>query len=186
MKKLIFLIALGSISSLAIAQDKCSQVIQLLDQVKDACQAYPPQDYCNIFVGQAISDMYQIDDFKLSASPTGFYDANSIVLNLFTTWSANWQNLGTADSQDVLNAAQNVANSNKCVIAVWRNPNPSNPGHICLILPGQLTASGTWGLNVPNSANFAMNAPANNYVCDKLSKAFRANAAPAVYLFVHN
>lgn len=185
MKKNLLLFALLFMTRALFAQDKCTQVIAILDKVNNACQAYPPQEYCNVFVGQAISDMFGIDDFKQNGSATGFYDANTIVTNLFTIWSDKWENLGTGDSQDALGKAQDAANSNRCVIAVWQNPTSGAPGHLALILPGQLSASTSWGLNVPNAANFAMNAPSLNFVCDKLSRGFGADKMGSVILFVH-
>lgn len=164
-------------------EDKCTQMLSVLDKVKDACQRYPPQDYCNVFVGQATNDVYGFNDFNSITSPTGYFDANTIVTMLFTTLSDKWDNIGACDKQATLTAGQDYANSNHCVVAVWKNPDPKKSGHICLVLPGSLSA-GWGGMMVPNAANFAMDAPQLNFVCKRLSGAFSSDKKASVFLFV--
>lgn len=167
--------------------DKCAQVLQVLDKVKEACQAYPPQDYCNVFVGEATHVIYGIDDFVSPGSPTGYYQANTIAELLMTDLSTRWDNIGNCNDPNALKTAQLDANSNRCVIAIWRNNGSSGGGHghVSLILPGNLMLSSSWGLSVPNAANFSLGGDTNNYVCDKLSKAFSKEKIKDVLLYVH-
>lgn len=188
-KQLLVLIFTGSFFA-AVAQDKCIEAIAVLDKVKDACERFPAAAHCNVFVGRAVKEMYGIDDFVNSAGPSGFLLANQVVSKLFIELSDKWENLGACDSQDALDSAQAAANSNRCVIAAWQNPDNAQPGHVALILPGQQKKG--WvnaqllpnGMMVPNAANFAQGAPNQNFICDRLSGAFGFSKRSAVFLFV--
>lgn len=170
--------------------DYCTKVFQVLyDVQKNACSAsdqFPAQENCNVFVGKAVNEIYGITDFISNTSPSDYYIANDIVDLLFTSLSAKWELIGTCDQQETLTKAQSIANSNRCVIAVWKNPNPSPKahGHVCLLLPGTLKL-GWKDMQVPNAANFSQGNPNLNFVCDKLSGAFGREKRNAVFLFVH-
>jgi hypothetical protein len=173
------------ITASAQYKDKCNDVLKVLDKVRDACEAYPPQDYCNIFVGSAVKDIYGIDDFVAKGLPTGYYRANKIADLLSSDLSDKWENLGTCDNQDVLNKAQNDANSNRCVIAIWKDKSSDTAhGHIALILPGNLKA-GWRDMMVPNSANFSLGTDIHNFVCGGLSGAFGYEKRNSIILYVH-
>jgi hypothetical protein len=49
--------------------------------------------------------------------------------------------------------AQALANEGNFVIAGWINPNPNEPGHVCVVRPGNTVVSGKWGPGVPMVAN---------------------------------
>jgi hypothetical protein len=184
-KKCLLILSLFVILKVyAQTDDKCVQVLKLLDKVKNACEAYPPSDYCNIFVGEAVQEIYGIDDFADAGSATGYRSANAIADLLLT--NNKWTLIGTCKKQDILDAAQNDANSNRCVIAVWKNGSGNSAhGHISIILPGALK-TGWNGMMVPNAANFSLGTDQHNFVCDRLSGAFSYDKRNSVFLYVHN
>ena len=92
--------------------------------------------------------------------------------------------LGKASEQKTLTEAQGYANVKKAVIAVYETS--SGSGHVAFILPGTLTASGSWGLNCPNSASFLLNKPSSSYVSQPLSFAFNAQLKDKVLLYGRN
>jgi hypothetical protein len=164
-------------------RDFCKEVLKVLDSTRNVCERFPASDHCNVFVGKAVQEIYNIDDF-VNSSPSGFYIANQIVDRLFVELSAKWRLIGTCEKQTTLDSAQLFSNSNRCVIAAWKNPVATKPGHVCLILPGKLKQG--WGdMQVPNAANFAQEAPQNNFVCDRLSGAFSKDKRTQVFIFVH-
>ncbi len=69
-----------------------------------------------------------------------------------------------------LTQAQQLANEKKAVVAVYQNAN--SVGHVALVLPGNLEASGSWGLSVPNAASFFLPEPSRSFVNKGLSFAF--------------
>jgi hypothetical protein len=131
---------------------------------------------CNRFVGKALRRVYNVDDF--GPDEKGEYlDANTIAGYLAT--SDKWIFLGSADSQKVLNEAEEYANQGKALVAV-KSDDPN--GHVALILPGDLSASNTWnGLRCPNSASFFLKHPEKSYVGKKLSYAFDSPVGVKIY-----
>ncbi|WP_121356813.1 hypothetical protein [Flavisolibacter nicotianae] len=185
MRKLCLFTLLSFVSLFLYAQteDKCTQVLAVLDKTKGVCEQTPATENCNVFVARVVKEIYGIGDFESSASGSGYLSANQIADRLFIELSDKWENLGSCDQQQVLDNAQNIANSNRCVVAVWRNPDDKKHGHVAIILPGK--QQGGWnGMKVPNAANFAQDTIANNFVCDKLSKAFAFNKIKQVFIFV--
>jgi hypothetical protein len=130
---------------------------------------------CNRFLGKALKSVYGISDFDVA--PNDYMLANDIAIYVATN-PDKWTSLGTADSQDALDQAAGYANLQKAVIAV--HPGTGH-GHVALVLPGALTPSGNWGLNVPNSASFFQNKPKQSYVGRGLSYAFTAPAGVTIY-----
>jgi hypothetical protein len=122
---------------------------------------------CNRFTGEALADIYGIDDFKDPTRQGEYLSAN--LIETFVATSKNWVPLGDADDQRALDEAAQAANQHRAVIAVKMG---EHHGHVAIILPGELAKSTNWGLNVPNSACFFLGKPAEAYVGDKLSKAF--------------
>lgn len=122
---------------------------------------------CNRFTGQALADVYGVPDFKDPTHPGQYLSAN--LIETYVATSKNWVRLGGADDQSALNEAAAAAEQGRAVIAVKMG---ENHGHVAIILPGSLTKSPSWNLNVPNSACFFLGKPGESYVGDKLSKAF--------------
>jgi hypothetical protein len=132
-----------------------------------ACQE-PIDDIspCNRFLARALKRVYGITDFD---KPNGqFMTANEIAAFVKLN-TDKWTDLGSATTQTALTEAAGQANVKKAIIAVLSGePN----GHVALVLPGQLTASGQWKLNVPNSASFFLKNPQKSYIGKGLSFAF--------------
>lgn len=171
----------------SFGQDICTKIDNVVLKTEDVCHRYPsPMDNCNIFIGLAAQDIFNVNDFSDNNSPSGFSSANDIVDRLFTDLSDKWTLIGTCVNQDVLTTAQDDANNNLFVIAVWKNPNPgpSGHGHIAIVLPGKLE-SGWSGKMVPNAANFSQD-PGLNFVCKRLSGAFKIEKIKDVFVFVRN
>lgn len=131
---------------------------------------------CNTFLGKAMQKVYHIDDFFQSGS-TSYLSANQIVG--YVENSDNWIFLGEADNQETLTNAQGYANLGKAVIAVIYNN--KTHGHVCLIMPGNLSYSKDWKLNCPNSASFFLNKIDKSYVGQKLSYAFKQPVGVKIY-----
>jgi hypothetical protein len=100
----------------------------------------------------------------------------------FLKQSSAWESLGPAYTQSTLTQAQQMANEKKAVVAVYQNAN--SVGHMALIIPGQLEASGSWGLNVPNAASFFLPEPSRSFVNKGLSFAFTKNMLKDVTIYV--
>jgi len=140
-----------------------------------------PNTPCNEFLGKALKRVYGIKDFD---KPGGRY----MVANEMATYVAvntdQWTLLGKGSEQSALNSAQGYANVKKAVIAVYSNP--GGPGHVVLILPGTLTASGSWGLLCPNSASFFINKPDKAYIGKSINYAFDPGIKDKVLLYGRN
>jgi len=137
----------------------------------------PEQDRspCNFFASNLLERGWGFTDFKNEGE---YKSANQIAEFLYS--DANWRALGSGDSQSTLTKAQEYANEGYPVFAVFTgNPN----GHITIIIPGSLAASGSWGLNVPNSASFRLDSITLTYVGKRLSTSFRASDKSMVMLY---
>lgn len=136
----------------------------------------PPNTPCNTFAAKALKRVYNVSDFDRQGG--GFLTANEIA-DYLIIHTEQWTFLGLASSQKVLDEAQGFANLKKPVVAVL--PNASEHGHIALILPGTVQASGNWKLNCPNSASFFLNKPSKSYVSKHLGFAFAEPAGVKIY-----
>lgn len=136
---------------------------------------------CNIFVGESLKKVYLIDDFY-SKKLNRYLLANEIADFLNT--SGIWTKLGNCNDQNALKEAQGYANLKKAVVAVLKDV--TGQGHIALVLPGDLSWSPSWGLNVPNSASFFLNRKDKSYIDKKLSEAFLAAKKAEVLLYGRN
>jgi hypothetical protein len=94
-----------------------------------------------------------------------------------------WNDLGTADKQEVLSSAKQFADDGRLVVAVWQNPDPTAPGHVVLIGPGPLTFSGNWGLQTPVSASFSLNQPQKAFLGQPLACAFGSDKNAAIHIW---
>lgn len=111
----------------------------------DACRlAAPDRDgfadnsACNVFVGGAMARIYHLEGF--TAPDGSFLKANSIAALLPTT--NGWVDLGAADDQSVLGAAQSAANQGAPVLAVWANPVSGELGPLRRLFPLHPTRAG--------------------------------------------
>src|SRR5690606_8627590 len=101
---------------------------------------------CAQYSGKSVQTVYKVNDFY-SSQQDRYMQVVEIVD--FLKSSNQWKMLGHAYQQDVLKEAQGRANSKKAVIAVYQDDDDAS--HLAVILPGELHASGSWGLQVPNS-----------------------------------
>jgi hypothetical protein len=178
------LVAAGAIATIPPSKGDNSWQADVQHMLSEfmACQTpIDDQSPCNVFLGRALQRVYGISDFTDSARPGGYMSANQIAT--YVTVDSKWTSLGNASSQANLTQAQGYANLMKAIIATYTAP---GNGHVCLILPGMLQASGSWGLNVPNSASFFLNNPMASYVGGPLSKAFSADKKGNVNLYGRN
>lgn len=136
---------------------------------------------CSEFSGRILQTVYKLNDFY-QPQEKRFMNVAEIIA--FLQDSKSWTMLGHAYQQDVLNQAQQYANSKKAVIAVY--PGANGVGHVALILPGELQPSGSWGLSVPNSASFLTMDPAKSYVGKGLSYAFTKHHLKDLVIFARN
>jgi hypothetical protein len=122
---------------------------------------------CSSFVGESLKVVYKVDDFYNKKA--GRYMTTAEISEYLKT-SGSWSSLGQSYDQQVLDRAGDLANSRKAVVAVYNNA--SNIGHAVLITPGEMTASGSWGLKVPAAASFFVIEPAKSFTDKGLSFAF--------------
>lgn len=133
---------------------------------------------CSSFISESLAKVYKVNAFysdKLKRH-LHIYEISKSMID-----GGQWTLLGHAYEQKALNEAQQNANANKAVIAVYTTA--SGGKHIALILPGKLDYSGSWGFNVPNSASFFFDDPAKSYVGKGLSYAFSKNMIKDVALY---
>jgi len=157
-------------------QDLTNMLTQFL-QCDDPLDDISP---CNKFVSEALESAYKVKDFY-SSSKNRHLLANEIYDYLGN--SDKWTLLGKASDQSALNNAQGYANLKKAVVAVYKG---ETNGHIALILPGNLSQSGTWSLKMPNSASFFIHKPQKSYISKKLSYAFPGDIKDNVLIYGRN
>lgn len=133
---------------------------------------------CSKFTGESVNNIYKVNDFY-SDELKRYLTNTEITKSL--EGNSHWKKLGFDLNQESLTAAQNSANSNKAVVAIYSDDN--GMGHVAIILPGSLTPSGSWGLNAPNSASFFMNSPSRSYVGQSLSYAFSKSMINKVLIY---
>ncbi len=136
---------------------------------------------CSSFVGESLKRVYNINDFYSSSEKR--YLRSSEISDLIKG-DRKWTLLGRSFDQSALEEAQKNANAKKAVVAVYRSEN--GLGHVVLIVPGALTPSGSWGLNVPNAASFPATDPEKSFVDKGLSFAFTKSMMKDVFLYVRN
>ncbi|MCM0001110.1 MAG: hypothetical protein NBV68_17195 [Erythrobacter sp.] len=119
---------------------------------------------CNYFAGKVIADLYGFDDFALPGG--GWMTANAIASEAAS--NPAWRRIGGASDQAALTAAARAATAGRPVIAV----KTGSPGHVALVLPGDVKRSGTWDRDVPNSASFSLDNVDKAYAFCRLSYAF--------------
>lgn len=130
---------------------------------------------CNVFLGQALSRVYGIDDFKITGG--GYMSANDIAG--YVENDSKWTVLGAGNDANALKQAQGYANLGKAVVAVEYVQ--SGHGHVCMIIPGNLVFSPKWNLNCPNSASLFLGKPNSSYVGKSLAFAFSQPAQVKIY-----
>jgi hypothetical protein len=149
-----------------------------LDEFMKCTGAMTDGNRCTNFIGESIYKVYKINDFYLQKSKR-YMTVNEIAS--FIKDSGQWSLLGHSYEQTTLAAAQGHANAKKAVVAVYLNA--SGIGHVAVITPGELRASGSWDLNVPGAASFLPTEPEKSFVDKGLSFAFAKNMLKDVMIY---
>lgn len=177
---LLFFLLLHSIYSSAqnLSRDWNKKIGEELSEFINCTSNEEVANDCNQHVGKTIQAIYQINDFYL-----GDENRFMVVSEIYHYLQSNsrWELLGQGYDQEALVSAQNLANKKRVVVAVYLSQ--TDLGQFAFILPGEVNPSGTWGLNVPNSAAFIMNAPEKSYVNKGISYAFPRKTMTDVYLY---
>lgn len=158
-----------------------TDVTKLMDQFVDCASGTTENQVCSSFVGESVAKVYKVN--ALYSDKAKRYLMFNEMLKQFSE-SSQWTVLGHAYDQKALVTAQERANANKAVVAVYTTDEGIK--HVALILPGELQFSGTWGFEVPNSASFVLNDPSKSYVSKQLSYAFARNMIKDVTLYCKN
>ena len=146
--------------------DKVQQGLNELVSQASACSGAD----CGTYLAKALKTVYGVDDFSGKAARDIYKGAKS---------NSDWTDLGAATDQSVLDKAQQSANCNKPVLAVWAGADGS--GHAALVIPGNETPSGTWKLKTPNTASFFVNNPKKSFADKPLSHAFTSATGVELY-----
>jgi hypothetical protein len=149
-----------------------------LDEFLKCTAAATDGNRCTNFIGESLNKVYKINDFYSQKS--GRYMTGSEIAK-FIKDNEQWSLLGHSYEQTTLATAQEYANTKKAVVAVYLNA--SGNGHVAVITPGELRASGSWGLNVPNAASFLPTDPQKSFVDKGLSFAFAKNMLKDVMIY---
>ena len=136
---------------------------------------------CSRFIGQALNTVYKVNDFY-SPKLNRYMAVNEIAD--FLKGSDKWTLLGHAYEQKVLTSAQENANGKKAVVAVYVNA--AGVGNVVIVTPGALQKSGSWNLDVPNSASFFASQPDKSFVDKGLSFAFGKNLMKDILIYSRN
>ncbi len=133
---------------------------------------------CNNFIGNMLPTVYQINDFY---SKTLGRHMRVIEISDYLHSSNQWILLGRGYEQKALNEAQQYANAKKAVVAIYVDE--AGIGNVSLILPGTLRPSGSWKLQVPNSASFFLSDPEKSYMDKGLSYSFERLLTKEVFIY---
>jgi len=136
---------------------------------------------CSKYSGESLKVVYGLDDF-FSKEINRYLTGTEIIKYLET--SPQWKKSGLASDQEALTAAQNKANEKIAAVAVYSDEN--GIGHMALILPGKLKASGLWEKSVPNCSSFFMNSPSSSFSGKGLSYAFSKDMISNVIIYIRN
>ena len=153
-----------------------SESIEILEGIQDdydACKGSETEEReCNYFTAEALCRFYQIEDFKKDDDYVSYREIKDVV----THNGGTWEPIGIATNQDDLNKAQQNANDTKATIAF----DPNKTHHVAIILPGNSSRSGQWGMDVPNSASFFIHKP-ESYINKGLSYSFSSPEGIILY-----
>lgn len=174
-------ISLGAISSQAqtINTNWKQELIKSMSEYLNCSKSEDEKSLeCVKYSGGSLETVYKVNDFFLPSK--GRHMTNSEIA-AFLMESKKWSLLGQGFEQKALKEASERANAKKAVVAVYLNS--EGIGHMAVILPGELARSGSWGLEVPNSASFFAGQPEKSYVEKGLSYAFERSALKHVKLY---
>lgn len=154
---------------------------QLNNTLQQFVQCDNPDGDCYKYIGESLNEVYEVNDFY--SKQEGRYMLPAEIAD-FVGANKQWTLLGHAYEKETLSKAQDYANASKATVAVYKSP--EGQGHVAIILPGDLQASGSWGIKVPNTASFFLGEPEKSYVSKGLSYAFRKNMIKDVLIYGRN
>ncbi len=149
------------------------QLVQVKSEFLDCTQT---SGNCEGYTYEAMRLVYSSQENK------EYTDNHSFVQALKS--SSNWKELGPGYNQHVLEKAQQAANSGQAAVAVYFGQG-KEPLHVAVILPGELSTSGSWGLQVPNSISLPDFEPDHSYIGKPLSYAFEKRMLLSLKIYVH-
>lgn len=129
---------------------------------------------CRNSITKMISEFYKVSDFKNAKGEYVIYDSIQPIVNS----SNNWIKLGNASNQKALTKAQEAANSGNATIAFDMS---ETYGQVAMIIPGNLTNSGSWKLKVPNTAALVNYDAKKSFTNKPLSYAFKSTENIVLY-----
>ena len=139
---------------------------------------YVPYSACNIALIEALHAVYNNTEFKTINGTNIYPRANEIYDYL--SISNEWIKIGNANSQDTLAKAQCFANKGYQVIAASKG---SPHGHVALIMPGKLVASGQLRKWYPNMFSFFLKKPSKTKVGAGMSYGWKPCVIHEVAIF---
>ena len=158
--------------NIVISQES-TKILEDIQADYDACKANETEEReCNYFTAEAICRFYEIEDFKKGEHYVSYREIKDVV----TLNGGTWEPIGVATKQEDLDKAQKNANDTKATIAF----DPTKTNHVAIILPGEMSKSGSWGLDVPNSASFFIHKP-ESYINKGLSYSFSSPEGIILY-----
>lgn len=176
---LVLIIIVTSSNAQSINSNWKKDMSALLEKFMTCTSSGSDSYTCSAFISESINKVYKVNGLYSDKSKR-YLQLKEIAKNFDD--ASQWTQLGHAYDQKVLSDAQDLANANKAVVAVYKTAD--GVSHIALILPGEIQFSGTWNFKVPNSASFVLNDPSKSYVGKGLSYAFSRTMIKDVFLYV--
>jgi hypothetical protein len=182
MKRVMFCAAcLMLFLGMAAAAQECKKTEYTAEQQKymeAALQKFaactlPLDNACRAAVAEALDHIYGAKDF--GAAPKYMTPAE---IGKKVAGDSNWEHLGSASDQNALKSAQESANCGRAVVAVFSS---DTGGHVAIILPGKLSHSGSWKLDVPSAASFFTHNPQKSFAGKPLSYSFPSPQGVEIY-----
>lgn len=122
---------------------------------------------CRNSITKMITEFYNIGDFRAKDGGFVIYDSIQPIVKR----SNDWVKLGAASNQEVLDKAQQAANKGKATLAIDVS---ETYGQVAMIIPGKLTKSGSWNLQVPNAAALVNYDAEKSFMDKSLAYAFKS------------
>ncbi|KAB8154149.1 hypothetical protein EZY14_006850 [Kordia sp. TARA_039_SRF] len=122
---------------------------------------------CRNSITKMITEFYNIGDFRAKDGGFVIYDSIQPIVKR----SNDWVKLGAASNQEVLDKAQQAANEGKATLAIDVS---ETYGQVAMIIPGKLTKSGSWNLQVPNAAALVNYDAEKSFMDKSLAYAFKS------------
>ncbi|QSE98480.1 hypothetical protein [Fulvivirga lutea] len=180
MRYLLISCIILSTNSLSLAQSNgWQQKIAAIEKEFQQCMSSENKNTCQGYIGMAMQEVYKSSDLKDPASNE--YLSFSEIKRLVKE-SDKWQMVGHAYDQEALKKAQSMANEGKPVVAVFTGDTDAET-HVSLILPGDLAASGSWGMRVPDVTAFFTHNPSSSFSKKSMSYAYTKKMTLQIVLY---